>query len=103
MSDYWVPWDEELDPLIEYHLFVADVAVMEHLSEIAAAAGNYLQFCPDQTPHFRREDCQVFIHYVSGTQMAEALSNASQRVRMLENRVAALEAEFAEIRQFWGI
>eukprot|EP00435_Cladocopium_sp_Y103_P003630 s868_g1.t1 len=93
ISDYWVPWDEVLDSMVEYHLFVADVAVMEHVSEIARASGNYLQLC--QEPCFW-EECQVTIHHVSGVQIAEALSNASQRVRMLENRVAALEAEASE-------
>eukprot|EP00435_Cladocopium_sp_Y103_P004727 s1600_g1.t1 len=47
ISDYWDPWDEVLDSLTEYHLFVADVAVMEHISEIATASGNCLQLCPD--------------------------------------------------------
>eukprot|EP00435_Cladocopium_sp_Y103_P044323 s1903_g12.t1 len=103
MSEYWVPWDELLDSLREYHLFVADVAVREHLTELATAAENHLQLCPDQTPYLRRDDCQIFVHFVSGTQLAEALADASQRVRALENRVAALEAEFAAIRQFWGI
>eukprot|EP00435_Cladocopium_sp_Y103_P029241 s2961_g7.t1 len=100
MSDYWVPWDEELDSMIEYRLFVADVAVIEHISQIATGSRNYLQLC--QEPCFW-EECQVTVHHVSGVQIAEALSNASQRVRMLENRVAALEAEVAAIRHALGI
>eukprot|EP00435_Cladocopium_sp_Y103_P055111 s744_g18.t1 len=100
MSDYWVPWDEVLDSMVEYHLFVADVAVIEHVSEISTASRNYLQLC--QEPCFW-EECRVSVHHVTGVQIAEALSNASQRVRMLENRVAALEAEVAAIRHALGI
>eukprot|EP00435_Cladocopium_sp_Y103_P054436 s1937_g17.t1 len=46
---------------------------------------------------------EVTVHHITGLQMAEALSNASQRVRMLENRVAALEAEVVAIRRALGI
>eukprot|EP00435_Cladocopium_sp_Y103_P022356 s2423_g5.t1 len=55
MSDYWVPWDEELDSMIEYHLFVADMAVLEHISQIATGSRGYLQLC--QEPCFW-EECQ---------------------------------------------
>eukprot|EP00435_Cladocopium_sp_Y103_P000864 s3884_g1.t1 len=100
MSDYWVPWDEELSSMIEYHLFIADVAVLEHIAQISTGSRGYLQLC--QEPCFW-EECQVTVHHITGVQMAEALSNASQRVRMLENRVAALEAEVVAIRRALGI
>eukprot|EP00435_Cladocopium_sp_Y103_P039265 s1608_g10.t1 len=103
LAEFWTAWDELLDPLFEYHFFVADTTVMEHLSELATAAENYLLFCPDRTPHLRRDDCRVVIHFVSGTQLAEALAVASQHIRALEDRAAALEASVAEIRRFLGI
>eukprot|EP00435_Cladocopium_sp_Y103_P056783 s1242_g19.t1 len=100
MADQWIPWDEELSSMVEYHLFISDTAVLEHIAQISTGSRGYLQLC--QEPCFW-EECQVTVHHITGVQMAEALSNASQRVRMLENRVGALEAEVLAIRRALGI
>eukprot|EP00435_Cladocopium_sp_Y103_P053752 s1136_g17.t1 len=100
MGDHWIPFDEELSSMVEYHLFISDTEVLDHIAQLHTASRGYLQLC--QEPCFW-EECQVTVHHITAVQIAESLSNAAQRVRALENRVAALEAEVLAIRRALGI
>eukprot|EP00435_Cladocopium_sp_Y103_P014737 s4577_g3.t1 len=99
MGDHWIPFDEELSSMVEYHLFISDNEVLDHIAQLYDASRGYLQLC--QEPCFW-EECQVTVHHITALQIAESLSNAAQRVRALENRLAALEAEVLAIRRALG-
>ena len=103
LVDFWTAWDELLDPAMQYHFYVTESSLMQHLDGYATAANNHPLLCPDRTPHAMRDNCLVVIHFVTGLQITEALSVTSQHVRALEDRVAALEATIVELRQFLGI
>ena len=103
LADFWTAWDELLDPAMQYHLYVTDSSLMHHLDQYANDADHHLLLCPDQTPHAMRDNCSVVIHFVTALEITEALSVTSQHVRALEDRVAALEANIVELRQFLGI
>jgi hypothetical protein len=99
----WVPWDEPLSSAFEIHIYVAFFPLYEELASLSDMLQGHIQMVSSDTPAAARSQTVVVIHQIPLILLTELVSQLSQRVRVLEHRLADAEATIQLLRQHLGI
>jgi hypothetical protein len=88
----WVPWDEPLSSSFEIHIYVAFLPLYEELYSLSDLLQGHIQIVSNDTPVADRSQTVVVIHLIPVILLMELVSQLSQRVRVLERRMADLRS-----------
>ena len=103
LTQHWIPWDEDLSPTAEVHLYVAHLPLYQELASLADVLQGHIQMVSFDTPPEDRSQTVVVIHQVPMILMMELVPQLVQRVRTLECRIVDAEAVIQHLRQDLGI
>ena len=103
LSRGWVPWDEPLSDAHEVHLYVAFYPLFVELASFSDMLQGHIQVVSSDTPVADRSQTVVVVRQIPLILLTELVSQLSQQVRALEQRLANAEATIQHLRQHLGI